>query len=184
MNERWPQSSMHTQTRGLPFRLLYTLTVYPSILSSTLQNASVSATLSVPNPQSNLPQSVHKHNKTLSLDRHITLAYTNTSEAFPRQSLRRRSEPLFHLPPLTLRSLPLRPNCLSSAGTCQEDRVSVAISGPSRYIERIAKPQCCDSLIGPDADLSVRAKGTNKKTRYLIPPSAARLLEAPVSESS
>ena len=79
-----------------PYRVLRTHT-------HTLQNASVSATPSVTNPQSNLVQSVHKHkhNKTLSLDRHFTLAYTNTSEAFPRQSLRRRSEPLFHLPPLT-----------------------------------------------------------------------------------
>lgn len=34
------------------------------------------------------------------------------------------------------------PDCLPSAGTCQEHRASVAISGPSRYIERVAKPQC------------------------------------------
>ena len=31
-------------------------------------------------------------------------------------------------------------DCSSSASTCQEHRASVAISGPSRYIKRIAKP--------------------------------------------
>ena len=91
--------------------LWLTLSTALTLLLSTTAERPVSTTPSVLNPQSislnpltHTNTNANKHSASTGILR----SHIQHERGIPRQSLRRRSEPLFHFPP-HLRSLPLRP---------------------------------------------------------------------------
>ena len=126
--------SLHTQTRGSLVRLPCT-----SAAERPSQHYLVRSQSTI-----YLPQSVHEHKHKHKQNTQPRQAYYiriyNTSEALPGNLLGAGRNHFFITPSSPASST--SPDCLPNVGTCQQHRAVVAISGPSRYHRRIAKPQC------------------------------------------